>query len=162
IGDVTGDVSEIRLQVTHLRTPKNEEVIVPNSTILKSEVINYSSFTRSTGLILHTEVGIGYATPWRQVEALLLLAADRTADLLKEPPPFVLQRELGTFAVSYQINAYTENAQAIFRTLTALHRNILDLFNEHGVQIMTPAYEGDPERPKVVPKAGWYEAPASP
>jgi hypothetical protein len=43
---------------------------------------------------------------------------------------------------------------------TALHRNILDVFNEHGVQIMTPAYEGDPPIPKVVPKEQWYSAPA--
>jgi hypothetical protein len=43
---------------------------------------------------------------------------------------------------------------------SALHRNILDVFNEYGVQIMTPAYEGDPEQPKVVPKGEWYPAPA--
>jgi hypothetical protein len=45
---------------------------------------------------------------------------------------------------------------------TALHRNILDVFNEYGVQIMTPAYETDPDKPKVVPPAEWYAAPASP
>jgi len=48
------------------------------------------------------------------------------------------------------------------RIYTDLHRNILDVFNEYGVQIMTPAYEGDTEQPKVVPKARWYEAPAEP
>ena len=37
---------------------------------------------------------------------------------------------------------------------TALHRNILDVFNEYGVQIMTPAYEGDPAEPKLVPREG--------
>ncbi len=42
----------------------------------------------------------------------------------------------------------------------ALHRNILDVFNEYGVQIMTPAYEGDPAEPKVVPKERWHLAPA--
>jgi len=45
---------------------------------------------------------------------------------------------------------------------TDLHRHILDVFNEYGVQIMTPAYEGDPEIPKVVPKDQWYLAPAKP
>jgi hypothetical protein len=44
---------------------------------------------------------------------------------------------------------------------TTLHQNILDVFNEHDVQIMTPAYEGDPEKPKVVPKDQWYVAPAA-
>ncbi len=162
IGEVIGDVLQIRLQVTHLRTPKNEEVIVPNSTILNSEVFNYSSFARAPGLILHTSVRIGYETPWRQVEAILRLAADRTPGLLKEPPPFVLHRELGDFAVTYELNVYCQDAQAMFSIQTALHRNILDLFNEYGVQIMTPAYEGDPERPKVVPKELWHAAPATP
>ena len=69
VGDAIGDVIEMRLQVTHLRSVKNEEIIVPNSQILTGEVLNYSSLARAHGLILHTEVGIGYETPWRQVEA---------------------------------------------------------------------------------------------
>jgi hypothetical protein len=44
---------------------------------------------------------------------------------------------------------------------TALRRNILDVFNEYGVQIMTPAYEGDPAAPKIVPKDQWFRPPAS-
>ena len=59
----------------------------------------------------------------------------------------------------YEINAYTDNAQTMMRLYSALHSNILDLFNEHGVQIMVPAYEGDPEQPKVVPRGQWFPAP---
>jgi small-conductance mechanosensitive channel len=160
IGDTTGDVTEMRLQVTHVRTIKNEEVIIPNSSILNNEVVNYSSLARQLGLILHTRVGIGYETPWRQVEAMLLIAAERTPGLMKDPAPFVRQLSLGDFAVTYEINGYCDNAQAMGQVYTALHRNILDIFNEHGVQIMTPAYEGDPEIPKVVPKDQWFSAPA--
>lgn len=160
IGDVTGDVIEMRLQVTHLKTVKNEEVIVPNSTILNSEVMNYSSLARKPGLILHTTVGIGYETPWRQVEAMLLMAAGRTPGLMREPSPFIRQQALGDFAVTYELNVYCDNAQAMGELYTQLHRNVLDAFNEYGVQIMTPAYEGDPEKPKVVPKEEWFPAPA--
>ena len=160
IGGTLGDVVEMRLQVTHLKTPKNEEVIIPNSSILNNEVVNYSSLARQGGLILHTTVGIGYETPWRQVEAMLLSAASRTTGIMTEPPPFVLQKALGDFAVTYEINVYCDNAQAMARIYTALHQNILDLFNEYGVQIMTPAYEQDPEIPKVVPKENWFSAPA--
>jgi small-conductance mechanosensitive channel len=160
IGDMVGDVIEMRLQVTHLRSPKNEEVIVPNSQILDKEVVNYSHFAREGQLILHATVGIGYETPWRQVEAMLLLAAERTEGLLREPPPFVLERGLGDFAVTYEINAYCGDARVMPRTYAALYRSILDVFNEYGVQIMTPAYEGDPEHPKIVKKEDWFEAPA--
>jgi small-conductance mechanosensitive channel len=160
IGGVVGDVTAVRLQVTHIRTPKNEEVVVPNSTILTSDVTNYSALARTQGLILHTSVGIGYEVPWRQVEALLLLAAERTAGLEREPAPFVLQTALGDFAVSYELNVYCRNPQAMPALYNELHRNIQDAFNEHGVQIMTPNYEADPPEPKLVPKEQWFAAPA--
>jgi small-conductance mechanosensitive channel len=156
-----GDVEEMRLLVTHLRSPKNEEIIVPNTLILNGNVTNYSSIARKEGLILHTTVGIGYETPWRQVEAMLVEAARRTEGLESEPPPFVLQKELADFAVTYEVNAYTRDPRRMYATYTALHANILDVFNEYGVQIMTPAYEGDPEVPKVVPPDGRFAAPAS-
>jgi small-conductance mechanosensitive channel len=160
VGDVLGDVSEVRLQVTHVRSPKNEEIVIPNSLILNSNVTNYSTLARSRGLILHTTVGIGYDTPWRQVEAMLLLAASRTPGALREPAPFILQKALGDFAVTYELNAYCDRPAEMNRIYTDLHRNILDVFNEYGVAIMTPAYEGDPEQPKLVARDQWYAAPA--
>jgi small-conductance mechanosensitive channel len=160
IGDVNGDVTAIRLQATHLRTPKNEEVVIPNSAILQKEVTNYSSLTRTRGLILHTTVGIGYEVPWRQVEAMLLMAAERTPGLEKEPAPFILQKSLGDFAVTYELNVHSRDAQAMWSLYSALHRSILDVFNEYGVQIMTPAYVGDTPQPKVVPRDQWYASPA--
>jgi small-conductance mechanosensitive channel len=162
VEDVVGDVVETRVLVTHLRTPKNEEIILPNSLILGGKVTNYSSLARKEGLILHTTVGIGYEVPWRQVEAMLILAADRTPGLLKEPRPFVLQKGLGDFAVTYELNVYTDDPQAMARTYAEIHRKILDVFNEYRVQIMTPAYEGDPAEPKVVPKEQWHTPPAPP
>jgi small-conductance mechanosensitive channel len=161
IDDSVGDVVEMRLQVTHLRSLKNEEIVIPNSQILGGEVLNYSSLARTHGLILHSEVGIGYETPWRQVEAMLLAAAERTPGLEREPRAFVLLKKLGDFAVTYELNVYCKNIRAMNELYTALHRNILDVFNEYGVQIMTPAYEGDPDEPKVVPPTQWYTAPAS-
>ena len=162
IGEVFGDVTVMRLQATHVRTLKNEEVIVPNSTILNNEVTNYTTLAHTEGLILHTTVGIGYGTPWRQVEAMLLLAAERTDGLLRDPKPFVLQKSLGDFAVTYELNAYCNDPRAMARLYTELHRQILDVFNEYGVQIMTPAYEGDPEQPKIVPSSQWSLPPAPP
>jgi hypothetical protein len=122
--------------------------------------VNYSALAKNSGLILHTNVGIGYETPWRQVEGLLLEAARRTPGLKSHPEPFVLHKKLGDFAVDYEINVYTDDPSRILTLYTALHRNILDVFNEYGVQIMTPAYEGDPEQPKVVPREQWFTEPA--
>jgi small-conductance mechanosensitive channel len=162
ISDFIGDVVETKLQVTHLRTIKNEEIIVPNSMIVNSHVINYSSLAREKGLILHTSVTIGYDAPWRQVHAMLLMAAEKTPGLLREPPPFVLQKSLDDFYVNYELNVYTDNPLEMARLYSELHQNIQDAFNEYGVQIMSPSYRFDPDQPKVVPKDKWYVAPAKP
>ena len=162
VGDVTGTVSQIRLLTIRLCTIRNEEVTIPNGVLLSTNVINYSALSRENGLVLQTEVGIGYEVPWRQVHAMLLDAAGRTPGLMTEPAPFVLQRQLGDFAVVYQLNVYKAEAKALVRAYSDLHQNILDVFNEYGVQIMTPAYEGDPEKPKLVPRDQWFEAPAKP
>jgi len=159
IDDSFGDVVDMKLYVTRLRSVKNEEIIIPNSSLINSNVINYSSLAKQHGLILHTTVGIGYETPWRLVEDILKSAADRTEGLLKQPPPFVLQKLLGDFAVTYEINAYCNDPSQMMRIYSALHQNILDVFNENNIQIMTPAYEGDPAEPKVVPKEKWFKAP---
>jgi small-conductance mechanosensitive channel len=156
-----GDVREMRVLVTHLRTPKNEEVVIPNSTILNGEVTNYSTMARDQGLILHTTIGIGYDVPWRQVEAMLLLAAGRTEGLLKDPKPFIRQKSLADFAVNYELNAYCGDASQMMELYTEMHRNIQDVFNENGVQIMSPAYEADPAEPKIVPKERWHTSPAT-
>jgi len=160
VGDLMGDVMEIGLMVTHLRSVKNEELVVPNSLILSSSVLNYTSLARERGLILHTTVGIGYETPWRQVEAMLLIAADRTPGLLREPPPFILQKSLDDFAVTYELNVYCNTPSAMYQLYTELHRNILDVFNEYGIQIMTPSYVADTAEPKVVAKDQWFAKPA--
>jgi small-conductance mechanosensitive channel len=162
INDQLGDVMERRLLVTHLRSLKNEEIIVPNSEILNNSVINYSSLADRHALILHRSVGIGYETPWRQVEAMLVKAADRTPGLLKEPRPFVLQQGLGDFCITYELNVYCDKPHNMMELYTLLSQNILDVFNEYGVQIMTPAYRADPEQPKIVPKDNWFVPPAQP
>jgi small-conductance mechanosensitive channel len=155
VDEVNGIVAEQKLLVTRLLSLKNEEIVIPNTTMLSSNIVNYSAKAKDKGLILHTSVGIGYETPWRQVDAMLKLAADRTEGLLKNPPPFVLKKSLGDFAVTYEINVYCDDVSRMPMYYSILHQNILDVFNENNVQIMTPAYEGDPEIPKVVPKDQW-------
>ncbi|HCU53856.1 MAG TPA: mechanosensitive ion channel protein MscS [Gammaproteobacteria bacterium] len=162
IGEHVGVIVEMRVQVTHLRSLKNEDVVIPNSIVLTSITVNYSALALQQGLILHTTVGIGYETPWRQVESMLIEAAQRTPGLLQAPSPFILQKSLGDFCVVYELNVYCDRPHESERLYTALHQNILDVFNEHNVQIMTPAYVGDPAEPKVVARKDWFLPPASP
>ena len=160
VGETVGLVEELKVMTTRVRTPKNEIVIIPNSNILNTDVINYSQLAKTEGLLLHTTVGIGYDTPWRQVEAMLIKAAGRTEGLNTEPPPFVLQTSMGDFSVEYQINAYCSEVSNLQQIYSDLHAHIQDVFNEYGVQIMSPAYVADPETAKLVPPEQWHKDPA--
>ncbi|UZD22665.1 mechanosensitive ion channel family protein [Algoriphagus halophytocola] len=148
IGETTGDVIEKTMLVTRLRTIKNEEVTIPNASILNGRTINYSAEANGPGLILHTTITIGYDVEWRQVHELLIGAALKTDMVLKEPKPFVLQTSLDDFYVSYQINAYTATPEKAAQIYSELHSLIQDAFNEAGVEIMSPhfraARDGNP------------------
>ncbi len=140
IGDITGDIIEKSLLVTRIRTIKNEIISIPNSNVMSSHTINYSSDSLEKGLIMHTTVTISYDVPWKNMHQALIEAALRTENLLQDPKPFVLQTSLDDFYVSYQINAYTRepNKQAIIYSL--LHQNIQDCCNEVGIEILSPHY----------------------
>lgn len=140
IGEVVGDVIEKSLLVTRIRTTKNEIISIPNSTVMSSHTINYSSDTVDKGLILHTTVTIGYDVPWKNIHQALLNAADRTELLQKEPNPFILQTSLDDFYVSYQLNAYTKEANKQATIYSQLHANIQDCCNEAGIEILSPHY----------------------
>jgi len=162
IGGHIGKISQIRLLVTNMRSLKNEMIVIPNSTLLNNEIVNFSALAATNGLILHTTVGIGYEVPWRQVEAMLLLAAERTLDLMRTPRPFVLQTALNDFSITYELNVFCSGPEKMLELYSDLHRNIQDVFNEYHVQIMTPHYIQDTQEPKVVPREKWHIAPATP
>lgn len=140
IGECIGDVIEKTMFVTRIKTPKNEVVSIPNGEILNANIVNFSNMAASGELILYTTVTIGYDVPWQTVNELLRNAALATASVLKEPEPFVLQKELADFSIAYELNAYTDDAKLIPRTYSALHQNILEEFNKAGVEIMSPNY----------------------
>ena len=140
IADTMGDVIEKGLLVTRIRTPKNVRITVPNSMILNSHIVNYSTSARREGLILHTTVTIGYDVPWPQVHQALLVAAERTGDTLKDPKPFVLQTSLDDFYVAYELNVYTDAPNRMPRIYSELHQQIQDACNEAGIEIMSSHY----------------------
>lgn len=140
LNDTVGNVVEKTPFVTRLRTPKNEVVTIPNSFIMSSHTVNYSASARQYGLIIHTTVTIGYDAPWRQVHQLLINAARITPGVLDHPKPFVLETELSDYYPCYQINAYIKDVDKIAQIYSDLHQNIQDIFNEAGVEIMSPHY----------------------
>ena len=140
LNDTTGNIIEKTPLVTRIRTPKNEVVTVPNSFVMSSHTVNYSTSAREYGLIIHSEVSIGYDIPWRKVNELLIDAALNTPGVVDDPRPFVLETSLSDWYPVYQVNAYIKEANKMPQIYSNLHQNIQDKFNEAGIEIMSPHY----------------------
>jgi small-conductance mechanosensitive channel len=142
IGDISGYVVEKSMLVTRVRSIKNEDITIPNSTVLTGYTTNYSRAAAEHGLIINSSVTIGYDAPWQKVHALLIDAALATKGVISEvgKAPFVLQTSLNDFHVSYQINAYTYLSINLESIYSELHQHIQNKFNDAGVEILSPHY----------------------
>jgi len=126
--------------VTRIQTLKNVIVSIPNSMVLTNNVINYSQNMGQRGLLVHTNITIGYDVPWQTVNNLLISAARKTENIVEDPEPFVLQTSLDDNYVSYEVNGWTRNPEELPRIYSNLHANILDEFHGHKVEITSPAF----------------------
>ena len=142
LNDTTGDIIEKTPLVTRVKTPKNEIVTIPNSFVMSSMTVNYSSSANEYGLIIHTDVTFGYEVPWQQVHQLMIESALETPYILNDPKPFVLQTRLDDWYVVYQINAYTKNPEYMAKIFSDLHQNIQDKFHAAGIEVMSPHFMG--------------------
>lgn len=140
IGESMGRVTEKGLIVTKMVTYKNEEITIPNTQVLSSQVTNYSTKAQSRELILYTTITIGYDTPWTLVHKMMIEAAERSSLISKERKPFVLQTALNDYHISYQLNAFTQHEDKIPGAYSELHQNIQQVFAENHVEIMSPGF----------------------
>lgn len=163
VSGTEGTVVEMGTFTTRVRTGMGEEVTLPNSVLMATTICNYSRPAQGAGYMVDTGVTIGYDAAWREVESMLVEAAHRTHGVVAEPAPRVLQRALSDFYVEYRLvcQASPETPRARAEVLSTLHANIVDVFNEHGVQIMSPHYLGDPAQPKIVPPTHARVAPVA-
>jgi small-conductance mechanosensitive channel len=160
VNDVEGEVLEVGLLAGKIRTVEGQEVTIPNSVLVGTATKNHTRLGYPDGMIVSCAVTIGYDAPWRQVEGLLLLAADRTPNVRKLPKPYMLQRQLSDFYVVYTLIARITDAKLRIETLSDLHAHIQDAFNQFGVQIMSPHFMIQPQGAVVVPPSKWHASPA--
>ena len=161
VNDVEGEVLDVGLLAGKVRTVEGQEVTIPNSVLVGTATKNHTRLGFPDGMIVSCTVTIGYDAPWRQVEGLLLLAADRTPNVRKQPKPHVLQRQLSDFYVAYTLIARITDAKLRIETLSDLHAQIQDAFNEFGVQIMSPHFMMQPQGAVTVPPSKWHSSPAA-
>lgn len=136
-GGTYGDVVEVDVMFTKIRTIKDEIVHVPNNQVLGNKIVNYSALPK---VIVHQQVTLGYDVSRTLAEKLLLEAARGSEGLLAEPEPFALVRDLDNNYVAYEINAYTDRPNRLVAIYSNLMENILDRFDEAGVEILSPRH----------------------
>ena len=138
MGDNIGNVIEKTALVTRIKTVKNERITIPNSHIMTAYTVNYTNSAREHGLILRRDVALSYDVPWRKVHELLIEAALKTPGVLSEPKPFVLQSALDDFYARYEINVYTDDADAMIGICSDLYANIQDVLIREKIDLTLP------------------------
>src|ERR1700741_4478219 len=160
VNETEGEVLEVGLLAAKIRTLEGQEVTIPNSVLVATSTRNFTRLGHPDGMTLSSTVTIGYDAPWRQVHALLKLAAERTPNIRRSPNPYVVQRQLSDFYVEYTLIARLENELQRIETVSNLNSAIQDAFNEFGVQIMSPHFMVQPNATVVVPRDKWDAPPA--
>lgn len=145
IGEVVGDVIEKTPLVIRIKTPKNEVITMPNSSVMSAQTINYTASAHDFGLILYLNVSVDLATPWKQVHDLLLKVAYRTENISKKQKPFILQDRIHDLSVDYQLNIYIKDASLMSKVYSDLRQNVQDVFDEAGISLFTPIYYSNTE-----------------
>lgn len=142
IGGTIGDITERSLLVTRVKTIKNLDVTIPNSSILGNHIINFTTnASEDIGIVLHTSVTIGYDVSSNEVLKALIEGAKKTEFILQEPSPFVLIKSLDDFYVNYEVNAYTKNPEKGSAIYSMLHENLKNSLHDAGIEILSPHYQ---------------------
>ena len=137
IGEVIGDVETTNLAFVRIRTLNKEIVEIPNNSVIADKIINYS---KSGAFAVNVDVGIGYNVPAEHVKKFLIEAARETKDIEDDPRPQVIITNMGDYAITYKLRAYTTNAKVMFQVRSNLMMNVQKQFYEHGVEILSPWY----------------------
>ncbi len=164
IGDHVGDVVRLGFFATKLRSLRNEEITIPNGQVGGAAILNYTRLAEESGLILYTQISIGYDVDWRKVHALLVEAALRVKGIEREPAPWVLQRSLNDYYPTYELCCVTKDSHSQLGLYSDLHAAIQDAFSRAGVEIVSPAYHAIRDaNAQVLPQepAGPREAPGA-
>jgi small-conductance mechanosensitive channel len=158
--EVEGVVTEIGALATRIVTMRNQEATVPNAVVVGNPIRNFSRQAGDDGTLVSAKVSIGYDAPWRQVHAMLEEAARRTSGIRTQPAPRVIQGSLADFYVEYELLVNIDRPLDRLQIMSTLNASIQDVFNEYGVQIMSPHFLGQPAESVVVPQERWHAAPA--
>ena len=136
VGDQQGYVRRISVISTEIQTFDAAAVIVPNSTMLSSQVINWHLHNKLGRVIVR--VGVSYDADPEQVRKVLLACAEQNADLLKRPAPQVIFQAFGESSLEFELRFFLREIDELLRVSSDLRFAIKKAFAEAGIEIPYP------------------------
>ena len=135
VGNITGIVIEKNALVTRLKTINNEDITIPNSTILTGATVNYTSIGKQNGLSISTIINVRYLYDEDLVTKALLQAAYITDGITQQVPSYVFQISLNDNNATYEINAITFEPEKMYQIKSDLIKNIHNTFKENNISL---------------------------
>jgi small-conductance mechanosensitive channel len=131
---ILGDVVDISVIYTKIRTIRNELVTVPNHLLVEKKTVNYSGFNH---IIAEVKVSLPYDQDRKTIESLLIEAAIKVEDVVHTPYPYVVLSELGDVGAIYELRAFTNKPNEYIRVQSEIRKAIYDTFKSHGLDLTT-------------------------
>jgi small-conductance mechanosensitive channel/CRP-like cAMP-binding protein len=144
VGGSEGQVQEITWRATKLRTKAGQFLIVPNGTMSKEAILNYSEPTIPTRV--EVEIGASYASPPNEVKAAIAEALHNSPLVLSTPPANILLQEFADSAITYRVQFWIGDYAVDSQARDQVRTNLWYVFRRHNIEIPYPIqiqYERD-------------------
>ncbi|MGD6852353.1 MAG: mechanosensitive ion channel family protein [Candidatus Bathyarchaeia archaeon] len=151
IGDSCGEVVEVGVFFTRIKTIQDEIISIPNLTVMGKEIRNFSAL-KEVGI--RAQITLGYDVDEDKVQAILIEAAQKTTGVLFSPDkaPSVLFRELGPSSITYELNVFTNEPNKLVQIKSDLIRNMLVELKKAGIDITSSTYVTIRNQEKTLPQ----------
>ncbi len=131
-----GDVIDIGLRATKIRTTDNIVIVIPNNKIMTRDIVNYTLINAS--IRVRINVGIAYNSDIRKASDALVNLAKTVAWVSADPKPKVVVRNFGDSSVDLQLRVWIDDARQRMNTISAITDRIKTAFDAEGIEIPFP------------------------
>ena len=131
-----GDVIDIGIRATKIKTTDNIVIIIPNNEIMLRDIINYTII--SEDIRLRINIGIAYDADLKKAKRAILRVAQATEGVAEDPPPKVVVRNFGESSVDLQLRVWIHDARRRMDTISDITDKIKEAFDAQGIEIPYP------------------------
>ena len=131
-----GDVIDIGLRATKIRTTDAIIVVIPNNEIMRRDIINYTLMSEK--IRVRINIGVAYDTNINKAKDIILKVAASAEWISKDPPPKVVVRNFGESSVDLQLRVWIYDARKRMDTISYITDKVKDAFDREGVEIPYP------------------------